>query len=73
MVWMHARRESVRGRFAVMRDALNATGQPIVYSIDDWGVTNTWTYGTTVLLHADLAHNSPAPAFDRAFGCDVSR
>ena len=31
-----------------MRDALNATGHPIVYSIDDWGVTNTWQYGTYV-------------------------
>ncbi|EIE26102.1 glycoside hydrolase [Coccomyxa subellipsoidea C-169] len=41
-------KESVRGRFAVMRDALNATGHPITYAIDDWGVTNTWTYGTTV-------------------------
>lgn len=45
---MHVRRGSVRGRFAVMRDALNATGHPIVFSIDDWGVTNTWQYGTYV-------------------------
>ena len=31
-----------------MRDALNKTGRPIVYAIDDWGVTNPWQYGMEV-------------------------
>ena len=32
----------------MMRDALNRTGKPITYAIDDWGVTNTWNYGQEV-------------------------
>ncbi len=38
----------VQQQFAVMRDALNKTGRPIVYAIDDWGVTNPWQYGMGV-------------------------
>ncbi len=65
---LHARRESVRGRFAVMRDALNATGHPITYAIDDWGVTNTWTYGTTVLSQPRLTYSPFHICLDRASG-----
>lgn len=42
---------SIKERFGVMRDALNATGRPIIFAIDDWGVTNTWKYGTEVETH----------------------
>ena len=35
-----------------MRDALNKTGRPIVYAIDDWGVTNPWQYGMEVSPHS---------------------
>ena len=38
----------MRARFEIMRDALNKTGKPIIYAIDDWGVTNTWNYGAQV-------------------------
>ena len=41
-------RQGVQKQFEVMRDALNKTGRPIVYAIDDWGVTNPWSYGIGV-------------------------
>lgn len=31
-----------------MRDALNATGRPIFYSICNWGLENVWEWGTEV-------------------------
>ena len=31
-----------------MRDALNATGRPIVYSMCEWGVSSPWFYGKKV-------------------------
>ena len=31
-----------------MRDALNATGRPIVYSMCEWGVSSPWFYGKEV-------------------------
>lgn len=41
-------RATIRQRFELMRDALNATGRQIVYAIDDWGTTNPYTYGEQV-------------------------
>jgi alpha-galactosidase len=35
-------------RYSAMRDALAATGRPIVYSICEWGVNSPWTWGTNV-------------------------
>ena len=31
-----------------MRDALNKTGRPILYSLCDWGVGDPWTWGPKV-------------------------
>jgi alpha-galactosidase len=31
-----------------MRDALAATGRPILFSLCDWGQENVWTWGSTV-------------------------
>jgi hypothetical protein len=45
-------RESIKERFGLMRDELNATGHQIVYSIDDWGTTNPYTYGMEVCSQA---------------------
>ena len=39
---------SVRLRYEDMRDALNATGRPIVFSMCEWGVSSPWTYGREV-------------------------
>src|SRR2546430_2685109 len=32
-------------RYNAMRDALAATGRPIVYSLCEWGLENVWTWG----------------------------
>src|SRR3954451_12142409 len=34
-----------RTRYNAMRDALAATGRPIVYSLCEWGLENVWTWG----------------------------
>jgi alpha-galactosidase len=31
-----------------MRDALNATGRPILFSMCEWGVSSPWEYGHEV-------------------------
>ncbi|GAA1944693.1 glycoside hydrolase family 27 protein [Kitasatospora viridis] len=36
------------GRYTRMRDALAATGRPILYSICEWGQDNVWTWGAGV-------------------------
>jgi alpha-galactosidase len=35
-------------RYSAMRDALEATGRPIVYSICEWGVNEPWTWADRV-------------------------
>jgi alpha-galactosidase len=35
-------------RYSAMRDALAATGRPIVYSLCEWGVNAPWTWGAGV-------------------------
>jgi alpha-galactosidase len=39
---------SVRKRYEAMRDALNATGRPILFSMCEWGVSSPWEYGHEV-------------------------
>lgn len=42
----HARRDYwILDRYAAMRDALNATGRPIVYSLCQWGVMEAHLWG----------------------------
>ena len=55
-------RLSVQIRFEVMRDALNETGRPFVYAIDDWGVTNTWNYGAVVRPVPGTSDHARLPA-----------
>jgi alpha-galactosidase len=40
--------EEYIARYSVMRDALVATGRPIVYSISEWGLTNPWNWAGDV-------------------------
>ena len=35
-------------RYPVMRDALNATGRPILYSLCQWGAENSWQWAASV-------------------------
>ncbi|MGW2830194.1 glycoside hydrolase family 27 protein [Streptomyces sp. NPDC001286] len=37
-----------RTRYTTMRDALAATGRPILYSLCNWGQENVWTWGADV-------------------------
>ncbi|TQJ92200.1 ricin-type beta-trefoil lectin domain protein [Streptomyces sp. SLBN-31] len=37
-----------RTRYTTMRDALAATGRPILYSLCNWGQENVWTWGASV-------------------------
>lgn len=39
---------TVRARYEAMRDALNATGRPILFSMCEWGVSSPWEYGYQV-------------------------
>lgn len=40
--------DDVMGRYTAMRDALNATGRPILYSMCVWGVGESWRWGAKV-------------------------
>lgn len=40
--------DSVRARYGAMRDALNATGRPILFSLCEWGVEEPWLWGRAV-------------------------
>ena len=45
----HARRDMwVVDRYTAMRDALNATGRPILYSLCGWGVADPHTWAAQV-------------------------
>jgi alpha-galactosidase len=39
---------SAQSRYTTMRDALAATGRPILFSLCDWGMQNPWTWGPSV-------------------------
>ncbi|MET7451680.1 RICIN domain-containing protein [Streptomyces sp. NPDC005574] len=39
---------SARTRYTAMRDALTATGRPILFSLCNWGQENVWTWGADV-------------------------
>lgn len=39
---------SAQTRYATMRDALAATGRPILFSLCNWGQENVWTWGANV-------------------------
>ena len=35
-------------RYVAMREALNASGRPILYSLCEWGVADPWLWAPTV-------------------------
>jgi alpha-galactosidase len=39
---------SAQSRYTTMRDALAATGRPILFSLCDWGFQNPWSWGAGV-------------------------
>ncbi len=40
--------DDVVPRFTAMRDALNATGRPMVYAMCEWGVGSPWLWAQSV-------------------------
>jgi alpha-galactosidase len=51
-------------RYTAMRDAIQATGRPIVFSICEWGTTQPWTWGADVghlwRTTGDISDNWPS-------------
>ena len=46
--WCHTGNKSAPDSYRLMRDALQASGRPIVFSICEWGVSKPWTWGPEV-------------------------
>ena len=42
--WCHHGKQNVEASYALMRDALNKAGRPIVFSICEWGSTKPWLW-----------------------------
>ena len=38
----------VQKRYEAMRDGLNASGRPMLFSMCEWGVSSPWLYGQQV-------------------------
>ena len=43
-------------RYTAMRDALNKTGRPILYSMCNWGVGDSWLWAPKVTLTTCTEH-----------------
>lgn len=52
-------------RYRTMRDALNSTGRPILYSICQWGEDSVWNWGSTIAnswrMSGDIYDNFDRP------------
>ena len=46
--WCDTTTQDAKASYAVMRQALNATGRPIVFSICEWGKAKPWLWGAEV-------------------------
>jgi len=46
--WCNTSTQDARASYANIRDALDATGRPIVLSICEWGTAKPWLWGTEV-------------------------
>ncbi|KAI9359301.1 alpha-galactosidase [Zopfochytrium polystomum] len=60
-----------KARYNRMRDALNATGRPIVYSICNWGEANIWEYGAET-GHSWRTTGDICDTFDDGLECSVT-
>ena len=43
--WCNTTTQDAQAAYALMRNALNATGRPIVLSICEWGTAKPWLWG----------------------------
>ena len=46
--WCNTTTQDARASYALMRDALNAAGRPIVFSMCEWGTAKPWLWGKGV-------------------------
>ncbi len=46
--WCNTEKLKAEGAYLTMRDALYATGRPIVFSICEWGDSNPWKWGKEI-------------------------
>jgi alpha-galactosidase len=46
--WCNTSTQDAKAAYALIRNALNATGRPIVLSICEWGKANPWLWGKAV-------------------------
>jgi alpha-galactosidase len=46
--WCNTTTQDAQAAYALIRNALNATGRPIVLSICEWGTAKPWLWGKTV-------------------------
>jgi alpha-galactosidase len=46
--WCHTSTQDAQAAYALIRNALNAAGRPIVLSICEWGTAKPWLWGKTV-------------------------
>ena len=46
--WCNTSTQDAQAAYALIRNALNATGRPIVLSICEWGTAKPWLWGKTV-------------------------
>jgi Alpha galactosidase A len=54
-------------RYTAMRDALNATGRPILFSLCEWGVADPWLWAPAVRPAIVPSRRSPECSCDLAF------
>lgn len=40
--------QSIRERYEAMRDAILASGRPMVFAVCEWGLSEPWVYGQSV-------------------------
>ncbi len=46
--WCNTSTQNVQASYAIMRDALKASGRPIVFSICEWGVDDPWKWAADI-------------------------
>ena len=46
--WCNTTTQDAQAAYAIIRNALNATGRPIVLSICEWGTAKPWLWGAKV-------------------------
>ena len=54
--WCNTSTQDAQAAYALIRNALNATGRPIVLSICEWGTAKPWLWGAES-WRKSLAHH----------------